>query len=110
MANEAAYVLKDSYDPEDFAGSVAVGDKTLDVKERLEEGGGTILTDDPQEIRSLDSYPALKRTAVSAAKEGAESTPDEEEPRSGRRRRKPDAEPGPESAPAPDNADEGGPE
>ena len=87
MANEAAYVLKDSYDPEEFAGSVAVGDKTLDVKERLEEGGGTILTEDPQEIRSLDNYPALKRTAVSAAKE---------EKASSRKRGKAEPEPEPE--------------
>ena len=83
MANEAAFELKDSYDSETFAGSTAVGDKTLDVKGRLEEGGGTIITDDPNEIRALDGYPALKRTAITEAKEA----------RSAPKRSKKDAEP-----------------
>jgi hypothetical protein len=69
VANEAAFTLKESYELETFGGSCAVGDKTLDVAERLEEGGGSIVTANEEEIRALDAYPALKRTAVSAAKE-----------------------------------------
>ena len=62
-----AYELRDGLDLDDFGGSVSVGGKTVNVGERLKDGGGYIVTSDPFTQQALDGYPSLKRASVEDA-------------------------------------------
>jgi len=71
MSETRAYRLAAQYasdnEQEAFSGgSVALGQlgETLDIKTALDDGGGTIVTDDPTVIAALDNFPALVRTTA----------------------------------------------
>lgn len=72
-----AFGLRAAYADNYTGGLIRVSyDRELNVKEALDEGGGTIVVadDDEQLISALDAYPALKRS----------DAPDDAEPTAGR--------------------------
>lgn len=71
-SDEKAFALKAEYES-DFAGaSLALGPegKTVDLKARLDNGGGTIRTSDPVEIAAYRQHEALKEVSAESAKAG----------------------------------------
>ena len=63
-----AYALKETI--KDFAGgsvTLPPTGRTLDVKARLNNGNGVIVTNDDNEIAALEAYPALKSVPVPKA-------------------------------------------
>lgn len=61
-----AFALRAEYEDTYLGGVLAVGNTSLDVKARLEEGDGTIVVSeaDTMTLTVLDAYPALKRVPV----------------------------------------------
>lgn len=88
--SEVAYEPKSGYEDPDALGTVFVNDTTeVNVREKLKDGGGVLITDDPLIIAALDRYEPLKRISVSRAEEkqasdatatdtGTDTTPDTE--------------------------------
>ncbi len=69
MADAQAFALKESV--KDFAGgtiAVAPNGHALDVKARLDNNNGVIVTSDDMEIAALTAYPALKSVPVPTEK------------------------------------------
>lgn len=65
-----AYALRADYEDSYTGGLLAVGtDRTINVREELDTGGGRIVVDenDEQLLTVLDHYPALKRTTADSA-------------------------------------------
>lgn len=67
-----AFALRADYDDGTFAGTVALPNgATYDVREALDAGKGTIVTDDSDVTEALSLYPAVKTVAVpDSAKKG----------------------------------------
>lgn len=55
-------------------GSIAVGDESYELHEKLDEGGGYVVVPDDNNLLLvvLDEHPALKRTTLKAAGEAQE--------------------------------------
>jgi hypothetical protein len=72
---QAAFAPKAGFDDPDALGTICVSDNTeINVREAVEAGGGTIITDDPRVIAALDNYAALKRVSVSSAEDTKEKS------------------------------------
>jgi hypothetical protein len=78
---QAAFAPKSGFEDPDTHGTIFVSDGvSINVRDALTEGGGTIITDDPALINVLDAYEPLKRVSVSAAEEQASGGEEEKEP------------------------------
>lgn len=63
MADEVHFALKESVAKDFAGGSLAYGDgKTMNLKSRLGDNG-VISTSDPDEVKALQSVPALKEVS-----------------------------------------------
>lgn len=84
---QAAFAPKSGFEDPDALGTIFVSDSAeFNVREAVEAGGGTIVTEDPAVIAALDNYHALKRVSVSSATEAA--VEEEEESSSAKERTK----------------------
>lgn len=64
-STRGAYALKESYDLDSVGAIIVNHYRDLNVREALEKAdGGIYVTDDPDEIRTLDAYEPVKRVAV----------------------------------------------
>lgn len=75
MPDPRAYALKETI--KDFAGgsvTLPPTGRTLNVKARLDNNDGVIVTSDDMEIAALEAYPALKSVPVPKDEKTTEKT------------------------------------
>lgn len=68
VSDSAAFAPKQEFSDPDCLGTIFVNDTSdLNVREAVARGKGYIVTADPDAIRALDSYPAVKRVSLTEA-------------------------------------------